>query len=281
MTKSRDDSKESLRKSPDMSFVLSMPSSNLIILHEMQQKSIHPDKTTYAALIDGNIHHMTGTVDLFKPLIGSDIVLDAQKYSLLIAGLLEVGDVDFAMKVYEYMLRVECVPVTSTYSILIKGLCENKNLEQALDVFECMKEAGYGPEAGTYKSLVHHLCSGKQINKAYLLYKEMKKQGHRPDILTYNVLLDSLSSDNMLSELFKILDDMRVIGCSPNDTTLELLFHGLNIRDTKRVNKYIKELFGIVYTPIASESKKQHKDSSQKPVSSPKDLKGRKQQWKC
>ena len=84
----------------------------------------------------------------------------------------------------------------------------------------------------------------------------MKNQGHRPDILTYNVSLGSSWSDGILSELFKILNDMRVIRFSSNDTTLELLFHGLIIRDTKRVNKYIKELFGMVYTPISSESKK-------------------------
>jgi pentatricopeptide repeat protein len=222
-------------------------------LHEMNRKSILPDHATYGALIDGKLHHLKGTVDLFKPLIGSHVVLNSNRYTSLIDGFFKSREVEFAKMVFNEMKRVRCAPVTSTYNAIIDGLCKSQNLDEAKEFFQSMKANGCLPDTITYSVLMCGLCNSGDSNEAHALYKEMQEDGCRPDLVTFGILLDGLARDGRMKMVISTLDDMKVQGCVPNETILKVLFRSLGPNDSKRVNKHIKGLFGIVYAPERNE----------------------------
>ena len=81
----------------------------------------------------------------------------------------------------------------------------------------------------------------------------MQEGGCQPDLVMFGILLDGFAYGGRMKIVFGLLDDMKVQACTPNDMTLKVLFRNLGPKDTKRVNKRINELFGIVYSPESNE----------------------------
>ncbi|KAI5056026.1 hypothetical protein GOP47_0029547 [Adiantum capillus-veneris] len=217
------------------------------VLAEMKKNGFEPDTKTYATLINANAHHVSGTVDLFAPLIDKNIELTTGRYISLLEGLLQTGEVEFALKIFKAKPRVLGKMGTFSFNVLIDGLCKNKKVHEAREYFLKMKDSGCAPDHITYTALMHGYSSAGDFEVLGLLYKAMQGDGCKPDQVTYAVLLTGFAQCERFDELYGILDDMKAQGCPPSKTTLEVLSRHLRYKDIKRVSKYVKEVFGIAF----------------------------------
>ncbi|KAH7404956.1 hypothetical protein KP509_15G050900 [Ceratopteris richardii] len=230
------------------------------VLDDMYRNDIIPNTKTYEGLIDGDIEDISCKVELFEPLIGSDIVLTAEKYQLLIGGLIKSGEMAFAMRVLHEMKRNGCPPDKDTYNALVGGLCNTNMLSEAMEFIQIMKDNECTADAATYTMLLHGFWKAGQIDKLKSLYMEMKKNDISPDAATFNILLEVFSESKKAQEVLRLLDEMRLHGCPPNYSTLSSLHKKLGFREFKKVKNHVKELFGIVFMPEASEGKENEPD---------------------
>ncbi|KAH7285035.1 hypothetical protein KP509_33G008800 [Ceratopteris richardii] len=222
------------------------------LMAEMTTRGYHPDAVVYATLINANAHYLPGTVDLFTPLIGSNIVLSAARYADLMGGLFRSGEVEFALKVFKEMQRVGCPTRTESFNVIIDGLCRNNRVQEALEYLQNMKEHGCMPDHITYTILIHYFGMIGEFGRMDSLYKEMRANGCKPDDVTYSVLLQGFSKCERFNELYAVLDDMKTEGFPPNDPALRLLFENLRHKDQKRMTKYLKKEFGVSYELLTS-----------------------------
>ncbi|KOM30865.1 hypothetical protein LR48_Vigan01g042000 [Vigna angularis] len=177
------------------------------------------------------------------------IVPDVLTCNFLFNRLVEQGEVDKALAVFEQLKRFGFRPNCYSYAIVIKALCEKGDSSQAGCVFEemetyiegfCNKHKfaiGYkllkewtksnAPlEVYAYTAVVRGFCNEMKLDEAQGVLDDMERQGLVPDVSVYSALIEGYCKGHNLSEAQGVLDDIERQGLVPDVSVYSALIKG-------------------------------------------------------
>ncbi|XP_020108840.1 pentatricopeptide repeat-containing protein At5g41170, mitochondrial-like [Ananas comosus] len=186
------------------------------LLKEAERTGIVPTVVTYNALLNGYCKEN-------RPLEALHLLKDMQQaigckpdlisYSIVLQGLLRVGEISSAWKTFKKMNEVGFEADKRAMNTLLRGLCKqsmtnNEVLKDAKELFKKIQEVSYGPSPYTYCLMIQALAKGGEIDEAVAHLHEMMKEGYSPRIMTYNVVLRVLCDEGRVYEALDLLLDM-------------------------------------------------------------------------
>ncbi|KAL4570022.1 hypothetical protein LXL04_025671 [Taraxacum kok-saghyz] len=143
--------------------------------------------------------------------------------NFFIKQLVEDGELDKAMAVYEHLKKKGFCPNAYTYGIVVKGLCKKGYLKKAVDVFEEMKKTGVESNNFTFGSYINGLCSHGYTNSAF----DLLKGSHLPiDVFSYTSIIRGFTKELKLEEAETVFREMKKVGITPNVNCYGALIQG-------------------------------------------------------
>nr|TKW38866.1 hypothetical protein SEVIR_1G142800v2 [Setaria viridis] len=134
---------------------------------------------------------------------------DVSTYSTLVTGLCQVGKLDEAWGVLDWMLQEGCCPMVHTYTPIVQGYCREGRIEEARKLIDFMEDSGCPPNAVTYNVLIRALCDDARFDEVKQVLAEIKMKGQKPNTVTYNIYMDALSKKGMAKEALQQFEDMQ------------------------------------------------------------------------
>ncbi|KAG4378069.1 hypothetical protein GLYMA_18G262450v4 [Glycine max] len=116
------------------------------------------------------------------------IVPDVLTCNFLFNRLVEHGEVDKALAVYEQLKRFGFSPDCYTYAIVIKALCKKGDLKQPLCVFEEMERVGGIPHSYCYAGYIEGLCNNHRSDLGYEVLQAFRNGNAPLQVYTYEVV---------------------------------------------------------------------------------------------
>nr|TKW38867.1 hypothetical protein SEVIR_1G142800v2 [Setaria viridis] len=152
---------------------------------------------------------------------------DVSTYSTLVTGLCQVGKLDEAWGVLDWMLQEGCCPMVHTYTPIVQGYCREGRIEEARKLIDFMEDSGCPPNAVTYNVLIRALCDDARFDEVKQVLAEIKMKGQKPNTVTYNIYMDALSKKGMAKEALQQFEDMQGEGLYPTAFTLSIILNCL------------------------------------------------------
>ncbi|KDP43723.1 hypothetical protein JCGZ_22350 [Jatropha curcas] len=112
-------------------------------------------------------------------------------------------------------------------NILIKGLCENGDLQFAFNVLDEFPKQRCRPNVRTFSTLMHYFCAKGEVNKAFGLLERMENEGIEADTITFNILISGLRKQGRIEDGMELLQKMKLKGCEPNAGSYQEVLYGL------------------------------------------------------
>ncbi|KAM3305709.1 pentatricopeptide repeat-containing protein [Capsicum chacoense] len=152
---------------------------------------------------------------------------DTKTMNILLLGFKESGDITAVELFYHEMVKrgfkLNCV----TYSIRIDAYCKKGRLGDALKLFEEMDKVNCLPTIETITTLIHGAGIAHNITKAKELFDEIFKRNLQPDTGAYNALLSSLSKSRDVKSAAVLMDEMEEKNIEFDYLTYHTMFWGL------------------------------------------------------
>jgi pentatricopeptide repeat protein len=158
---------------------------------------------------------------------GHNLEPDVGTYSTLVTGLCQVGKLDEAWGVLDWMLQEGCCPMVHTYTPIVQGYCREGRIEEARKLIDFMEDSGCPPNAVTYNVLIRALCDDARFDEVKQVLAEIKMKGQKPNTVTYNIYMDALSKHGMAKEALQQFEDMQGEGLYPTAFTLSIILNCL------------------------------------------------------
>ncbi|KAF5750603.1 putative pentatricopeptide repeat-containing protein [Tripterygium wilfordii] len=237
------------------------------LFFEMRRKgcSITPDTWTIMIMQYGRIGLTEIALRIFNEMKADGCNPNGSTYKSLLISLCgrKGRKVDEAIKIFQEMIRAECVPdkelletyldclcfsdklleakrsvesickigftVPLSHSMLIRALCRAGRLEEALALLD---EVGTGAERFTldqyvFASLVHGLLSKGRLKEALEKVDSMKQMGIYPTVHVYTSLMDHFFKEKQIEDALEMFKKMQQEGCVPTIVTYCAMIRGL------------------------------------------------------
>ncbi|KAH9696345.1 pentatricopeptide repeat-containing protein [Citrus sinensis] len=141
-------------------------------------------------------------------------------------GLIIVGQVEKALKLFDEMQLNGVVPDSITYATLVDGLCKNGFVLEAVELFHTLKNLKCELNIGAYNCLIDGLCKSGQLEVAWELFQRLPHEGLMPNVVTYNIMIHGLCNGGQMDKAYDLLLDMDAKGVAPNSVIFNTLMVG-------------------------------------------------------
>lgn len=151
--------------------------------------------------------------ELFTSLDKFQTKFNDYVYTQLIDGLVNMGDIEGASRVYRHGLRkLQMRSIPRALGILMRGEISNGNIRKGEDYFEEILKTGYG-SSKTWNTLIRELLRKNEDDLALVYFNNMKEAGklnkdHMPNIYTYYFLLDYYVKRNSTVKIQRMINEM-------------------------------------------------------------------------
>ncbi|KAF3627873.1 Pentatricopeptide repeat-containing protein [Capsicum annuum] len=152
---------------------------------------------------------------------------DTKTMTILLLGFKESGDITAVELFYHEMVKRGFKFNSVTYSIRINAYCKKGRLGDALKLFEEMDRVNCLPAIETISTLVHGAGIARNIPKAKELFYEIFKRNLQPDTGAYNALLSSLIKSRDVKSAAVLMDEMKEKPIEFDHLTYHTMFWGL------------------------------------------------------
>nr|CAD1841848.1 unnamed protein product [Ananas comosus var. bracteatus] len=177
------------------------------LLKEAERMGIVPTVVTYNALLNGYCKEN-------RPLEALHLLKDMQQamgckpdlisYSIVLQGLLRVGEISSAWKTFKKMNEVGFEADKRAMNTLLRGLCKqsmtnNEVLKDAKELFKKIQEVSYGPSPYTYCLMIQALAKGGEIDEAVAHLHEMMKEG-----FSFSIVLNEFCRQGKMLDAYSV-----------------------------------------------------------------------------
>ncbi|GKA13175.1 putative pentatricopeptide repeat-containing protein [Tanacetum coccineum] len=164
----------------------------MLIYHEMNEKGFKPNCVTYNRMIQScfSADHFGDAHKLLDDVLAQGQTLDTCTYRDILQDLLEKQHVAETFSLID--LLGEDSKLNSDMSVLevlLDGLFDCGELDFARELFEGLSARGIKPTPDIYNSMIFGFCEKGLINDAKRLFLEMEENHCWPTTDTYNYLL--------------------------------------------------------------------------------------------
>ncbi|XP_022134523.1 pentatricopeptide repeat-containing protein At3g29290 isoform X2 [Momordica charantia] len=127
-------------------------------------------------------------------------------YCLLVSTFVRCKQNELAIDTYVKMVQNHFKPGNDTMQTIIGASLKEGKWDFALRVFEDMLKCGLQPNSVAFNALIHALGKAKKVTLAFNVYNMMKSMGHPPDAYTWNALLGSLYEANRYNDAIRLFE---------------------------------------------------------------------------
>ncbi|KAL2898408.1 hypothetical protein RDABS01_040190 [Bienertia sinuspersici] len=191
------------------------------VYDDFKKDGLVEETVTYMIMIKGlckggRIDEMLELLDRMRSLSKPDIFA----YTAMIRILVEEGNLDGCLKVWDEMERDKVVPDAMAYTTLISALCKGNRVDKAYEIFRSMKGKGTLIDRAIYGALVEGFVADGRVGSALDLLKDMMDSGYRADLSIYNTLIQGLCNLKQLDKASKLFQVTVSEGLQPDFTTV-------------------------------------------------------------
>ncbi|CAI9103554.1 OLC1v1002065C1 [Oldenlandia corymbosa var. corymbosa] len=137
--------------------------------------------------------------------------------------LIECGDADRAILIYNHLEKLGLTPNVYTYGIVVKAFCRKRNFEEALTVFS---KLGKAPNICTFTILLEGLCSQGLSVSGYNILLARRRDNLTIDACAYAVVIRGFVKEKKLKEAEHLLLDMNEDGPMPDECCYGAIIQG-------------------------------------------------------
>ncbi|XP_009789279.1 pentatricopeptide repeat-containing protein At3g61360 [Nicotiana tabacum] len=152
---------------------------------------------------------------------------DTKTMNILLLGFKESGDITAVELFYHEMVKRGFKPNNVTHGIRIDAYCKKGHLGDALKLFEEMERVNCLPTVQTITTLIHGAGIARNIAKAKELFNEIYKRNLQPDTGAYNALVSSLIKSRDVKSAAGLMDEMEEKNIELDHLTYHTMFWGL------------------------------------------------------
>lgn len=234
----------------------------------MERIGIKPDRETWTSMIEGcrRSKNAAGLENIWRKLMASGIPLDHKVWPTRIAGLMDCGEPEAALRALKEMARLskapDAIPLTiEPVNAAVVGLIRLNSMSAAKEVLSWASDNGVEPDVFTYNLLLRPLVQDANSVQIKNLLESMCKQGVQPDGATFTVLLEGLMSstqdtspDEQFNAVKRLLQEIDDSGVKANMETFARMMH-LVIRDGRNnTGHHTEGAVGAIYRHILQKS---------------------------
>ncbi|XP_057458565.1 putative pentatricopeptide repeat-containing protein At1g53330 [Lotus japonicus] len=223
------------------------------LFDEMRSRGVRPDQATFGTLI----HRLCENSRLREAFELKEEMFREFKlegcvtiYTNLIKGVCKIGELSWAFRIKDEMVKKGLKLDAALYNTLINALFKAGKKEEALRVLEEMREGGCEWNSVTCNVMIGEYCRENNFEEAYRILDGV--EGVKPDVIGYNVFLGWLCKEGKWSEAMDLFHDMPRRGCAPDVVTYRTLFDGLcRWRQFREAVVVLDEMMFKGYAPLS------------------------------
>ncbi|GLU10828.1 hypothetical protein SLE2022_276090 [Rubroshorea leprosula] len=180
----------------------------------------------------------------------SRFAADTKTMNILLLGFKESGDITAMELFYHEMVRRGFKPNSVTYNVRIDAYCKKRRFGDALRVFEEMEKVNCLPTMETITTLIHGAGLARNTQKARQMFDEIPKRNLQPDIGAYNALISSLVKSRDIDSAIKLMDEMEEKQIGHDSVTYHTMFLGMmKIRGIEGVRELYNRMIEANFIP--------------------------------
>ncbi|XP_060198569.1 pentatricopeptide repeat-containing protein At3g61360 [Lycium barbarum] len=184
-----------------------------------------PDTKTMNILLLGfkESGDITAVELFYHEIVKRGFKLNSVTYSIRIDAYCKKGRLGDALKLFEEMDRVNCLPTLETITTLIHGAGIARNITKAKELFNEMFKRNLQPDTGAYNALLSSLIKSRDVKSAAVLMDEMVEKKIKFDHLTYHTMFWGLIRTNDIGGVIDLYERMVDKNFLPKARTVVML----------------------------------------------------------
>ncbi|KAJ4849599.1 hypothetical protein Tsubulata_045228 [Turnera subulata] len=195
------------------------------VLSQMKSDGIKPDTICYTLVLDGIIEmgDFSKADELFDELLGFGLIPDVCTYNVYINGLCKQNKIEAGIEMVASMEELGCKPNLAIYSLLVEGFCRTGDVSKAVDLVREMESKKIGLNGETCRIMIDGLVKEDKIAEACALLEEILDKGFPAGSLSFDVLICQLCQKGQFSKALELVEKMVDKHVSPGSRVWEAL----------------------------------------------------------
>ncbi|CAA7021177.1 unnamed protein product [Microthlaspi erraticum] len=183
------------------------------IYEDLLKENIKPNIYVMNSLMNVNSHDIEYTLKVYKNMQKLDVTADMTSYNILLKTCCLAGRVDLAQDIYKEAKRMESSGLLKldafTYCTIIKVFADAKMWKMALKVKDDMQSVGVTPNTHTWSSLISACANAGLVEQANHLFEEMLASGCEPNSQCFNILLHACVEACQYDRAFRLFQSWK------------------------------------------------------------------------
>ncbi|CAN8237442.1 unnamed protein product [Cochlearia groenlandica] len=183
------------------------------IYEDLLKENIKPNIYVMNSLMNVNSHDIEYTLKVYKNMQKLDVTADMTSYNILLKTCCLAGRVDLAQDIYKEAKRMESSGLLKldafTYCTIIKVFADAKMWKMALRVKDDMQSVGVTPNTHTWSSLISACANAGLVEQANHLFEEMLASGCEPNSQCFNILLHACVEACQYDRAFRLFQSWK------------------------------------------------------------------------
>jgi len=170
-------------------------------------------------------------VTLLKRLLQKNLIGDLVAYSLIVHVKVRLGDLDFALEMYNEMVRRGFSENSFVYTSFIRAFCEKGRIDEAIGLMREMERKRLRAYGETYECVIVGCADLGQLKECWSVFEEMLSAGFVPGCLLFDKVAEKLCENGEVEKVNDMLTLLLDKGFSPSDVTYSHLIDGYARKD--------------------------------------------------
>ena len=174
---------------------------------------------------------------------------DVNCFNMVIKICGDVGKVDFAFQILDYMMNLQLPPNSYTFAELIDACVRSGGLRRALQVLYEMKSAGWTPTVATYSSMLLACArSSEPLSTLMGLLDQQQYEGRQVPPASALALVEALAMNGRHADAVQLFMALKVEFLNPGDAKVSELLKNLMAgqRDGAETNEALRRLIQLL-----------------------------------
>ncbi|XP_057858136.2 pentatricopeptide repeat-containing protein At3g24000, mitochondrial-like [Cryptomeria japonica] len=171
------------------------------------------DVVVASALVD--MYAKCGSIHKASELFGKIPRLDVVSWTSMIAGYLQNGFLEEALKVFKQMQLASVKPNCTTFSSIVPACAKMGALEEGMEIHQSIIKSGFLSDVVIANTLIDMYAKCRSIHKSRQLFHNMPQQ----HVVSWSTMIAGYAQNGFVLEALETFKQMQSAGVKANSTT--------------------------------------------------------------